>query len=323
MQQKKFQLLPTLPVKDNSQGPMNGKTIAILIPVFNGIRFTQKCLNSLYGIFSTMGVQAGQFKVVVIDDGSADGTREWVEEHYPQTTILSGDGNLWWSGGINKGIEYALQTLQCDFTLWWNNDIHCAEDYFINLVRIAEEIPEKVIAGSKIYYADEQNILWSMGGKFDPRNGDKYVVGMNEADSPAFQLETEADWLPGMGTLIHRSVYEKTGMVNAKEFPQYHGDSDFTYRAKLKGFTLRVYPQLRIWNDKTNSGLQKIDNFGVLFRSLSDIRSNYHLGKDLLFYRYYAGSVLAYRPLVRKYFYYIGGFIKWWALGMAGIRKPK
>lgn len=302
---------------------MNGKTIAILIPVFNGISFTQKCLNNLYGIFSTMGELARQFRIVLIDDGSTDGTREWVEQHYPDTVVLTGDGNLWWSGGINKGIEYTLQTLQCDYTLWWNNDIHCAGDYFINLLSLSERLPEHVIAGSKIYYADNQNVVWSMGGRFNPRNGEKTVKGMNEADSPVFDQETEADWLPGMGTLIHRSVYKKTGLVNAKEFPQYHGDSDFTYRAKLDGFIIRVYPQLKIWNDKTNSGLQQIDTASLLVRSLSDIRSNYHLGKDLLFYRKYANSPFAYLPLVKKYFYYIGGYFKWWALAKAGITKSK
>jgi GT2 family glycosyltransferase len=302
---------------------MSGKNIAILIPVFNGIRFTQKCLNSLYGIFSTKGALAGQFKVVVIDDGSTDGTREWIEQHYPETVVLTGNGNLWWSGGINKGIEYALQTLQCDYTLWWNNDIHCAEDYFINLLNITEKLPESTIVGSKIYFAGIQNTIWSMGGKFDPRSGKKDVTGMFCKDNESYSQITEADWLPGMGTLIHHTVYKKIGMLNDIEFPQYHGDSDFTYRALLAGFSLKVYPQLKIWNDKSNSGLEHNNNFRLLIKSLGDLKSNNHFMKDLLFYRKYATSILAYRVIIRKYYFYIGGFLKWKILNLVGIKKQK
>lgn len=302
---------------------MTVKTTAILIPVFNGLDFTKNCLNSLYGIFHNLGAQAGQFIVVVIDDGSTDGTREWIEQHYQDTVVLTGDGNLWWSGGINKGIVYALQTLQCDYTLWWNNDIHCSHDYFINLLSIIDTLPESTIVGSKIYFAGNQNTIWSMGGKFNPRNGEKNITGMFDTDKDTYSQITEAEWLPGMGTLIHHTVYENIGMLNNIEFPQYHGDSDFTYRAHLAGFSIKVFPQLKIWNDKTNSGLEHNNNFRLLIKSLGDLKSNNHFMKDLLFYRKYATSIVAYRVIIRKYYYYIGGFFKWKFLNLLGIKKKQ
>lgn len=112
-------------------------------------------------------------------------------------------------------------------------------------------------------------------------------------------------------------------MLNDVEFPQYHGDSDFTYRALLAGFSLNVYPQLKIWNDKTNSGLEHSNNFRLLIKSLIDLKSNNHFMKDLLFYRKYATSILAYRVIIRKYYYYIGGFLKWKLLNLLGIKKQK
>jgi len=300
---------------------MTNPKIAILIPVHNGLNFTRKCLLSLNEILQQMGEDSGRFLIIVIDDGSTDNTKDWIIDHYPATRILEGDGHLWWSGGINMGIEHAINKLDCDYTLWWNNDIHCAPDYFTNLLRIVQEISDDTIVGSKIYFADEQQIIWSMGGLFNPYSGDKYTIGMNETDSEVFEQMKEADWLPGMGTLVHKSVFDKIGLVNAKDFPQYHGDSDFTYRAKLAGYQIRVYPQLRIWNDKSNSGIQHYNSFRMLIRSLNDIRSNYHLGKDYLFYRRYATSMVAYKTLFFKYSFYIGGFIKWRILGLLGIRK--
>jgi len=300
---------------------MTNPKIAILIPVHNGLGFTKKCLFSLYNIIRRMGDGSSMFAIIVINDGSKDGTKEWIMANYPQTEILEGDGNLWWSGGINRGINHAINELGCDYTLWWNNDIHCSTDYFTNLLKIVESSSTDLIAGSKIYFAEEQNRIWSMGGIFDPRSGKKFTLGMNEADSESFNVVKDADWLPGMGTLIHKSVFSKIGQVDEKIFPQYHGDSDFTFRAKLAGYRIKVFPQLKIWNDKSNSGLQHYNSLRMLLRSLYDVRSNYHLGKDFRFYRKYARSPLAFKPLFLKYSFYIGGFFKWRILSWIGIEK--
>lgn len=294
--------------------------IAVLIPVFNGIAFTSKCLNGLYKIISEKHWSQAEFQIIVIDDGSNDGTGEWIKNNYPQTTVLQGDGNLWWSGGINKGTKYAIDVFNCDYLLWWNNDITPSPDYFENLeILLINESPE--IAGSKIYYAHDPQLVWSMGGIFDSRNGKKYMTGMNHKDSEKFNVVYNADWLPGMGTILKRSVHDIIGMLDAKNFPQYHGDSDFTIRAKLSGYEIKVYPQLKIWNDKSNSGLLHRGRFKLLLRSLRDIKSNYHFGKDLLFYRMYATSILAYQTLIIKYCLYVGGFIKWKILNLFGFSK--
>jgi GT2 family glycosyltransferase len=294
---------------------------AILIPVHNRLSFTSKCLSNLNDIFKDMGEPASKFIVVVIDDGSVDGTKEWIINNYPETVILEGNGKLWWSGGINKGIKYAIDELGCNYVLWWNNDILCAADYFSSLLTIIDSNDSNIIIGSKVYYADVPEKIWAMGGFFDTRSGLKYPIGTDETDSEKFNQVIEVDWLPGMGTVIEKSVFEKIGYVNETDFPQYHGDSDFTFRAKLAGYPVKVFPQLKIWNDKSSSGLQHYNSFRMLIKSLYDFRSHYHLGKDIRFYRKYAKSPLAYKTLFSKYSYYIGGFLKWRILSWIGIEK--
>jgi len=296
--------------------------IAVLIPVHNGIHFTIKCLDGLFPMISEKRGSNAEFQLIVIDDGSDDGTMEWISHHHPHTIILKGDGNLWWSGGINMGTRFALEELNYDYLLWWNNDISPAADYFNALETILiKDAPR--IAGSKIYFAHNPQVIWSMGGIFNTRNGEKFMTGMNQNDSEEFNRIYNADWLPGMGTIVHRSVVDKIGLLDDKNFPQYHGDSDFTFRAKLAGYDIKVYPQLKIWNDKSNSGLLHRDRLNLLFRSLNDIKSNYHIGKDFLFYRLYATSVLAYQTLVIKYCLYVGGFVKWRILSLLGVRKNR
>ena len=74
-------------------------------------------------------------------------------------------------------------------------------------------------------------------------------------DSELLNEKIECDWLPGMGTVTHKSVYEKIGMLDEIRFPQYHGDSDFTLRAKKRGYKIIVYPDLKIYNDNRNTGI--------------------------------------------------------------------
>ena len=160
-----------------------------------------------------------------------------------------------------------------------------------------------------------------MGGKFNQDNGRKYLIGFDTIDSKKYSNVISADWLPGMGTLLHRTVIDTIGFWDNTAFPQYHGDSDFTLRAKLAGFKIRIYPQLRIWNNKEQSGIIHNGKIKLLFRSFVDIKSNFNIRKDFLFYRKYSSSIKAYIPLLNKYYKYIGGFIKWKILNILGIRK--
>lgn len=295
--------------------------ISIIIPVFNGINFTKTCLKSLFELIPASELSENDFNVIVIDDGSKDGTAQWIRDNYPSVRLIYGDGSLWWSGGINKGVIYALKELKADYILWWNNDIKPADDYFIQAAKLVKENNNHVLIGSKVLSLNG-DLIWGMGGNFNPRNGNRFMYGEQQKDSLIFRRPLEVDWLPGMGTIIHRDVFDKIGLVNEKDFPQYHGDSDFTYRAKKAGFKLIAFPELVIYNDTTNTGLIHQGSLTNLYKSLTSIKSNFNIKKDIKFFRAHASSSLAYLFLFKKYFRYIGGFLKWKILNSFGIKKP-
>lgn len=296
-------------------------SITILIPVFNGLEYTKKCLVKLEQGIAAVHHDSFQYEIVVIDDGSKDGTSEYIKKNHPNVHLVFGDGSLWWTGGINAGTEYAIHTLKSNFILWWNNDIFQADDYFVALVKILEKMDRPTVYGSKIYYVEAPDTIWSFGCEFYPKLGNIHMIGTFHKDGPAFSKPRLVDWFAGMGTIFPVEVIEKTGVLNQQEFPQYHGDSDYTYRAKLAGYPLEVRPELRIWNYTENTGNFHDDSAKKLFATLSDIKSTYNLKKDLLFYRKYAESPRAYFLLFRKYFEYIGGFYKWKLLNLFGIKQ--
>lgn len=299
------------------------KILSIIIPVFNGLDFTKKCLQNLNETISRAPSDEYLVNIVIVDDGSKDGTSAWVKSMTLKNVyLLNGDGNLWWSGGVNAGAQYALKSLNSDYILLWNNDVSAHDDYFSELFKILNsEQAYRTVIGSKIYTDSDLKTIWSMGGVFNPYTGKKYMMAMFRKDNGEFDKPVRADWLPGMGTVVPVPVIEKIGYWDNINFPQYHGDSDFTYRARLANFDIMVYPQLKIWNDTTNTGIKHNLSFGKLYRQLSDIKSNYNIKKNLIFYRKYAKSARAYLPLLKAYGIMIGGFVKWKILSLFNIRK--
>lgn len=292
-------------------------TISIIIPVFNRLEYTKKCLANLTGVINNSDIPERIINLVVVDDGSRDGTSVWIKEHYPMVHLVFGNGSLWWSGGVNMGIKYAVEKLKTDYILWWNNDIVAAPDYFKILLRIIQTSPENLLIGSKIFRLNKE-ILFGIGGRFDEANGAYEMYGHNLPDSTEFTQPIESDWFPGMGTTIHKSVFQKIGYVDEKNFPQYHGDSDFTLRAKKSGFQLTAFPELKIYNDGDNRKEPK-----NLIHSLTQIGSLYNIRKDFLFFRRHTNSLRAYMALIRKYIRYIGGYYKWKFLTLIGVKKDK
>ena len=219
------------------------------------------------------------------------------------------------------GAKYVLERKDTDYLLLWNNDILPESVYFTQLDDLIHEFSDDMIVGSKIYTMDPPDQIWAFGALFNPRNGKKCMIGFEEADSEEFQSSREVDWLPGMGTLVPVNAIQKTGYWDAENFPQYHGDSDYTYRAKTMGYKIVVYPQLKLWNDSLNTGLSHEGKLSNLILLLKDNRSLFHFRKNMLFLRRFSKSYLAYWPLVVSYSRLFGGFLKWKLLSLFGMKR--
>ena len=291
--------------------------IAILIPVFNGLKYTKQCLNLLHSKLSQIDKSDAEFKIIVIDDGSSDGTYEWISRTFKNIVILKGNGNLWWSGGINKGVEYVIENKAAKYTLWWNNDIISEENYFVELIRIVKTYNKTVIIGPVVYDLKTDEI-WSKGGIFNAKTGVYHQSGIKTDGNIGI---TEADWLPGMGTLVPIEAYQKVGLLDFKNFPQYHGDLDFTLRCKLSGYKILVFPDLKIYNDKSNSGFVQKESWKDVIYSLNSLKSIHNVKKDIRLYKKHTVTPYSYMQLLKKYTRFIGGYFKWKLLNYIGIRR--
>ncbi len=299
--------------------------ISFVIPVFNRLKYTQECLDILSKQKTTSFFTKNEISIIVTDDGSTDGTKEWIAANHPDVIVLQGTGNLWYSGSLNMGIRYALDKLNCDFIMVWENDIFPMEGYFDLIQPILEKWDGKTVICSKLYYRNQPNKIFGMGGTFDTRTGVKSLIGLAEIDNEEYEKTMEVDWFLGQGVLIHKDILKKVGLFDEVNFPQYHADVDYGLRAMKGGYKNMVYPELKLLNDTETTGISHIKNKTMkqFIDSMISIRSNYNIKKDIKFYQIHTTHFAAYGNLSYKYITYIGGYIKWKILGMLGIKRKE
>ena len=200
--------------------------IYIVIPVYNRWKYTQACIESLNKQIYK------DFKIIVVDDGSSDGTSEKINDLYPNVHVIKGDGNLWWTGGINEGIKYALSQ-KADYVLSLNNDTLTYPGYLQELINAAEKKPNSLI-GSLAVDSETKKELYAAG--FIKWYVDKYTDLLNDLGNDDKKGIHEVGFFPGRGLLIPKQVFDKVGLFDQKTFPHYMADYDFTLTAKKNGF---------------------------------------------------------------------------------------
>jgi GT2 family glycosyltransferase len=258
-------------------------SVAIVTPVFNGIGHTRRFLTTL------RKQDYPNFKIIITDDGSTDGTAEILTKEFPEVILLLGDGNLWWSGGTNKGVKYA-QEKKFDYVLTINNDVEVEERYISSLVEAAE-CNAKSLIGSLVCFIDNPKKVWYAGGRYDTKTGEmRHVIGLRDE----FIGLQPSDWLTGMGVLVPIKAYISAGLYDEAHFPQYFGDAEFSARAASKGFTLLVNSQSVVLADVSSSWVQKQlsqPKLRFIYDLFFSIRSPYHLPTRIYFYRNYWPSL--------------------------------
>lgn len=265
---------------------MSKKTvISLLIPIHNGLSYTKKCLQNLYSIISEE--QFNNIRIIIVDDGSTDGSSEWIKKNYLGVHLLNGDGNLWWSESINVAAKYALNEFATEYVLLWNNDIIADAEYFNILLAHTHRKEPSIILGSRILKMNKPKEIWSNGGRLLSKFGFRWQIYSNKTDSNKRSRIIYPEWLTGMGTLVPAEIIKDIGYWDSENFPQYFGDLEFTYRAKKLGYSLKVDPNLRIWNNTDNSRATLDVTFRQFFSSIFLEKSNRNIETEKKFMKKY------------------------------------
>ena len=218
--------------------------IFVIIPVHNRLAHTQKIVEVLRNqeIFD-------QLKIIIIDDGSSDGTAEYLSLQNDLKT-LRGNGNLWWAGAVELGLRYILnEASDVDFVLLLNDDTSFEADYLKLLVETAQANPSAII-GSALHEIGTNPSLVSLGALLNLNRiqvWDKLsTLNMAEREMPKALYEVDA--LSGRGTLYPVYALKKYGGLIPKLLPHYLADYELSMRHKKNGMKLIVSTSAKIWS---------------------------------------------------------------------------
>lgn len=209
----------------------------IVIPVHNRRAYTKECLESL------RKQTAKDFAVIVVDDGSTDGTGEMIRTEFPEVILLQSEGNLWWTRATNMGVKYALDA-GASFIMALNNDTILADDFIERMFFWAEKEPKSLLGAFAI---DAETSRPAYGGETIDWTTTKTTFLLDVLPLDEQHGLHRVTHFPGRGLLIPREVIEQIGMFDSKRFPHYAADYDFTHRAIRAGYRVFCNYDARVY----------------------------------------------------------------------------
>ena len=222
------------------------KKIWIVIPVFNRTFHIYNLLKNLY--HQTYSC----FHVVIVDHGTEKIDFSFVTDS--RIEVLSEDSKYWWTGAINRGIEYVI-TLKNpkDFILITNDDVILKENYLEAIIDAGNIYPQAIIGSisvdqitGKILSADGRLLLFRA-------RYDSFWTGKTVKELQQDFIET--DILPGRGMLIPDSVIGRIGKFNEKDLPHYGADNEFAWRANKNGISVYCSKNCIVYTSPKNKFL--------------------------------------------------------------------
>ncbi|MCK5069109.1 MAG: glycosyltransferase family 2 protein, partial [Desulfocapsa sp.] len=225
--------------------------IDIVIPNFNGKVFLRNCLNSLQKQTCT------EFSVIVVDNGSTDGSIELLSEEYPKVKVLSWDENRGFSAAVNAGIDAGSAPLI--FLL--NNDTELDKHCLDELIATAQAKAGYDFFAAKMLNYHERTSLDGAGDAF-LRGGVGYRIGTMETDGNYYNTARQVFGACAGAALYRRDFFDELGLFD-EDFFAYLEDVDLNLRANSRGKKCWYVPDARVYHIGSATTGSKINPFTV------------------------------------------------------------
>lgn len=272
-----------------------------VVTCFNQVEKLKECLSGLFG-------QAyDEMTIVVVDDGSVDGTSEVLEGLSRKVETVQGDGSLFWGGGVALGFEHIKSRLtDADYVFLVNCDAIVGHDCVLRLVEFLESKGRLAIAHALTLDSLDRKTIIGSGSLI--RNWPLFIThhplrGKKVGEIPLVPQEIHT--VTARALLVPWQVIKSVGFVDGKVFRHYGGDSDFGLRCYSNGFQPYLLPSATCYLDVQSTGVSSRKsnvNLAVQLKSLFSIRSANNLINRWNFGR---NCPLGWRP-----FYYLSSVVK-------------
>ena len=219
------------------------KTVAVVILNWNGGDDIQECVQSVFD--STHKPT----QVLIVDNGSVDGSSDKIRSRFPQVHFIRNPQNLGFAMGSNQGMSWALAR-GIQYILLLNGDARVHRDAIRELLAVVRRGDDSVVACPRMYLGgsnDGINRLWFAYGTVRLWAGLFRNPSFNQVDSPEWSRPRDTEYASGCCILIPAHILQNVGMLD-EAFFAYCEDIDFSLRVRRAGFRLRYVPTAYLWH---------------------------------------------------------------------------
>jgi GT2 family glycosyltransferase len=223
--------------------------VAVLILNHNGRELLLACLRSL------AATEHPPLYVVVVDNGSSDGSVEAVQAAFPAVHVCRNDLNLGVAGGRNSGIRWIEARFEADYVVFLDNDTQVEPGTVAALVEAADSAAGVGLVAPKAFRRKGDPVLLSAGGMaFNPYTGSLRDVACGAPDGPRFDRMREIQAVPGFAFLARTDVLRAVGGFDEAFNPYGWEDVDLSLRASKAGFRILYAPAAVVYHAGGRAG---------------------------------------------------------------------
>lgn len=180
-------------------------------------------------------------RIVFVDNGSVDGSREAVADAFPGLVRVDNGANLGFGEGANQGARHALAA-GASAVAFVNNDLRFppGEGTLRALAAALDDDPRLGFAGPRVLLDDGSGRVWCAGGRLDHRQNVSTLLGFGEPDGPRWRTTRDVDYVVGCALVARARALDEVGLFDARYFA-YMEDVELGVRARRGGWGVRVF----------------------------------------------------------------------------------
>lgn len=201
-------------------------------------------------------------KLVIVDDGSNDGTAEMIKENAPDAVVLKGDGDLWWGGALHMAYKWLVSNAQdADRVMFANDDTHFDGDYVETAIKLLGDNEDALVTGCGFDI--------NTGKQIDGAVHWNFKTGKGEGE---WKCNDEGNCASTRSIFFTVKTLKDIGGFHPHRLPHYASDYEWTIRAARKGHKILSFEELRYTFDPGTTG--ENDLAKLTFKKLFSKRSN-------------------------------------------------